>query len=132
MPLEYRLLQFEKVSSLIAIIGAVLLYISASKAQVIEIEQAQGIQTNSTEISPSQITAIAERILLIGRTLSAIIAKTRLKEREQQVILGKNTAASLEPNILINNGHWIVVLGTIIIAIGTQKRANQGAQITIV
>lgn len=130
MPTELQLLKQEKLCSYIVILAALLVILSASISESEEIAKNQNIKTPKSCISPTEITALATIILIIGRTLTAITASQRLRQRIINVSAGTDTG-SLNPNYKITTGTWIVVLGTILVVSGAIERAQEETPVTI-
>lgn len=128
---DIKLTYIERFAIFLDIAAYVLLFLSAGQAEAALREQEAGLPTPpSGGISPR--TAVEGAVVsLVATVILTIIATIRLKEREQRLQTGQETAP-LYPNINITLGSWISTIGTVLFAVGIIQRERQLAPVTIV
>lgn len=131
MPSELTLIHWERFAELISLFATFILLKSLNIAEETEILNSQGKQPPPTPgPSSSELTAIALWLLLLDRAIFAKVAFIRLDElkiKNQQA----EKKTPIGPNLKITNGYVLVIIGTLLIALGAQEKANMDQPVTI-
>lgn len=111
--------------SIIATVGYILLVISCLVSERIESLKRFGIRENG--IDPAKITAVSAWIRVAGIGILAFNNAGRLKDMAYR----QNFSSSEEdigPQLLVTVGSWVLLIGIILVTIGSQKKAQQPGQ----
>lgn len=136
MVLELKLIQLEKISFAIGIAAFIILIKAANKEieQIVNREQketeenfAEEEEESSTKKEESsdekealELAVAGNKLLLLERLISAIVATIRFKE-EKNKLKYEADIKTLTLNYRIAIGLWIVVLGTILVTTALQE-----------
>lgn len=130
MPLELTLIQWEKFSEIISVYAVSLFLKAIHIAKQIENIKSHG-KKPPPGLNSSTLIAAAFWLQLIDRAILTEIAFIRFNELKKQNRQSEQKT-SLEPNIKITNGYALIIIGTLLAAIGAQERANMQQPITII
>ena len=136
MPTVFELAEWEKIASVIYIVGSVLTIIAANETQRMEVqsqtssEAASATQPASIPLTPTQLVVIISTIYVIGNSIFGLTAFSRLWQVEEG-IQADTENASPEPNYYITFGWVLGIIGSILRLIGAQLRCAQEQPITI-
>ena len=119
---EMGYIKYGQVGSIILTIGYFILLISALESEKVEILKQIG-RRMSISIDPADITAVSAWIRVIGLAILAGINASKLSYMAYKQFHGKKRE-SLKPQLNITIGAWILLIGMIIEAIGSQQDAQ--------
>jgi hypothetical protein len=129
MSLESKLLEWDKAGEFIAITASLLILVGARISEKVEIQRQNGV-TYKPFIDPAQVIAIAVWLILIDRIWFTRTAKIRLETLQKSKRRG-TYKGPLGPNYRISNGYLILTIGTILVALGLQEKADTAAQVVV-
>ena len=121
-----QLIRNQEAAASLFTIGSALLIITSNLEFNIEVQRTNGLNVKYTP-SPSQITAFSFWIITVGGFIGAVTATIRLYQLIQQ----SHSTPSIEPNIWIFAGSWLLFFGLFAVAIGSQQRVNEEQQFVI-
>lgn len=124
MDLTIKLIRDQKLSALLFTLGSILLLIVSNMEETLEIANNKGrkIQFSPT---PAQIASFTFSTLFsLSAFIGAIVATKRLNQLADMRFRGMRTP-SLTPSYWILAGSWILLIGIVFLAIGSQQRAKE-------
>lgn len=121
-----QLLDLENLSSVIWIIGTLIIILAATNSKRILLETGTDLDP-SANYGPDVTTFNGRIVWTIANFLASVAATARLVQRRQDLISGRPIAGSLIPNRYIAIGLWISFIGTYIASIGDKKRVEETA-----
>lgn len=124
MDLTIKLIRDQKWSALLFTLGSILLLIVSVMEETLEISNSKGrkIQFYPT---PAQIASFTfSTFFSLSSFISAIVATKRLYQLADMRLQGTRTP-SLTPSYWIFAGSWILLIGIVFVAIGSQQRAKE-------
>lgn len=136
MSTELQLLQIEEASGIFYSIASILLIFTSKWSQAISLQQQSNDNTSTntqdpSSITPAKLTLLVVAVFFLGNALTLYAARERLKQRQVNQALGKDTT-SLSPNYFVTAGSIFAVIGSVFLSIGAKQRVDQEAQITII
>lgn len=131
MPTTLDLINLEKIASIIFIISSFLSLFSAFKAEQVEVEKQQGIQTSpgsSTAVTQSTKLGLdATKTAVLAYIIFFVVAVLRKNQLEQEIQAG-TTSTSTIPNIFIITGFFIAILGGILRVPAIEQRLKDASR----
>lgn len=121
-----QLIRNQKAAASLFTIGSALLIITSNLDFYIEVQRTNGLNIKYTP-SPAQITAFSFWIITVGGFIGAVNATIRLNQLIQQ----SHSKPSIESNIWIFAGSWLLFFGLFAVAIGSQQKVNEEQQFVI-
>jgi hypothetical protein len=119
---ELVYIKIGEVGSVTTTIGYILLIISCLQSERVEIFKRLGIKANS--IDPAKITAISAWVRGAGIGILAFNNASRFRDLVYKQLF-KSNEEEIRPQLLVTIGSWILLIGIIIIAIGSQQKAEE-------
>lgn len=130
MPTDFELAGWDKIASVIYIIGSVIAIIAADKAQQILIRQQPnnetppGIESDAAPLTVSQLVVIIGIIYVIGNVIYGQASFFRLGKKEKDIAAGTETGSDV-PDKLIAFGWVFGIVGSLIRLAGAKLRLEE-------
>lgn len=119
---EIGYIKYGQVGAIVLTIGYFILLISALESEKVQTLKIMGRRMSIT-IYPADITAVSAWIRVIGLAILAGINTSKLRNMAYEQIHGIKREG-LKPQLNITIGAWILLIGMIIEAIGSQQDAQ--------